>query len=356
MSSWRTYLGVDKVSQRELLTHTKRRDFLWCPRYFFHRHEQRLELIARKPGRRRCAIFSDALQAARDSYEEAGASGAAPDGYDVTEATGEALSTISGAYIDLLGTGEIGDQEDADTLEVEEAKMEVLVPEYIDRYGLKPRREVEFYLPLVYPITKGRSTKFDVAGKLDGMEVIGHRMARVIEDKLVAQIQRPMIERLPLDAQSSEYIDALEQRGWQGEVAYRHTRWPGINPKPEKVLKTITHRAETLDEFQHRLREDIRERNSFYFDEQILVFPREHLADYRLGRWGTARMIREARTAARQHSWQEAYPMNPTRCWEFGGCEFIPLCCKQEDAIDRYRIREEDPELSLKREEAHATT
>jgi len=310
---------------KENLTYTKRRDFAWCPRYFFWRHEQRLEMIAKKPGRRRGFIFGVALQDARDSRTE---------GAGETEAVKRALDSIKESYETMEQAGEISSQETADDLALELVKMQVVVMGYLMFYGMRPRREVEFHLPLINPSTNGRSRVFDLAGKIDGVEIAGVKHALVIEDKLVQQIQKPMIDRLPLDAQSSEYVDAFLARGWTAEVAYRHTRWPGINPSKPK--------GESLDSFQRRLVEDLGERREFYFDQQILSFPTSHMDDYRLGRYGTARMIMHAR---RERDYRIGFPMNPTRCWEFGGCEFIPLCTQRPDAEALYQRRRDNPEL-----------
>jgi len=324
----------------ELLTHTKRRDFLNCPRYFYHRHEQGLELIAKKAGRRRGTIFGDALQAARDAVVIPTVTSLDKTRFPAS-ALKAAMDSIDASYDELHPR----DQAEATDQEIERVKVRVMAGLYIVRYGLAARREVEFELPL-WTITGGASKTFRRAGKIDGIEVVRPQVGRVIEDKFVAQIQKAMIDRLPLDAQATEYVDALLSKGWGAEVAYRHTRVPGKNPLPPKQFKTKDdYPGETLDEFEQRLVEDVNDRPESYFDEQILIFPQVHLADYRSGRSATARMIQDARLRAAHHGHQFGFPMNPSRCWEFGGCEYIPLCTKQPDAIDRYTIVPDNVEL-----------
>jgi len=123
-----------------------------------------------------------------------------------------------------------------------------------------------------------------------------------------------------------------------------------INPLPPKQFKTKDdYPGETDDEFAQRLADDMVERNVFYFDEQNLILPQDHLDDYQRGRWATAQDIIGK---LRSPDPMSAFYMNPSRCWEFGGCEFIPLCTKQEGARDLYEVVPDNPELREQRGEA----
>lgn len=334
----------------EVLTHSKRRDFLNCPRYYYLRHEEHLAPRLSKSGRRRGTIFGDALQAARDAMN------AEDPNYTPTtlEALEAAMETIDQAYVEMFQ--EITSTEESVDLEIERIKIRVMVRAYIDRYGFKARREVELDLPFAHPLTGGFSKTFRLGGKIDGIEVVGPSKGRVIEDKFVGQIQKAMIDRLPLDAQSTEYVAALASRGWAAEVAYRHTLFPGINPKKGKEAPLLTPGGkpskaksvppETLDEFERRLEDDVNvDRPEHYFDQQILVFPAEHMAEYESERWVVGQMILQARQLAKTEG-AAAFPKNPSRCWEWGGCEFIPLCTMQQDARDRYVVVRDNPELT----------
>jgi hypothetical protein len=188
-----------------------------------------------------------------------------------------------------------------------------------------------------------------------------------------------MIDRLPLDEQATEYVDAFMSVGWDAEVAYRHTLYPQINPKKGKEAPALTPSGkpskaksvapETLEEFADRLLEDVLQtRPEHYFDEQILWFPKDHMDDYRAGRWGTAQDIIAARrvfreTARRQGTdvlvppaLAQEFPMNSSRCWEYGGCEFIPLCTKLPGAEALYEIVQDNPELTHGKEDEGVTS
>lgn len=323
----------------ETLTHSKRQSFMTCRRYFYYRNELQIELRHKKPGRRRGTVFGDALQAARDletvDLHDDDTIGSEFDTQG--QRVDAAYDEIDRAYDELMLHA--NDQETVDELEVERVKIRVMVAAYIRRYGTLPRREVEYRLPLVNPDTGRSSRTFQRGGKIDGLEVISDKRARLIEDKFVGQIQRVMIERLPLDAQVTEYVDALLSRGWTAEVQYRHTRFPQLNPRKGKVAPALTPSGkpstaktvapELLWEFEARLEVDVLERPEFYFDQQVLVFPPETLEEFRRERWQIGKDIIEARRTDRFYK-------NPSRCWEYGGCEFIPLCTMQEGAEDRY--------------------
>lgn len=312
----------------EVLTHTKRRDFQNCQRYFYHRHEQLLTLRHPKPGRRRGAAFSDAV-------------------FAIEQAPGSDWAKLAEDAIEAhYATLQPGSAEEAQDLEVEKLKLVLLAPAYCDRYGFAlrhERRERQFDLPLINPATHRQSRRFRRGGKIDALFKVSTGRAVIVEDKLVGTIQKAMIERLPLDAQISEYADALLDHGLESEVHYRHTLLPGTNPKLVGTKAKGNRRRESLAEFGERLQADIEARPDHYFDEQRLLFTTEHLEDYRVGRWVIGQQIMWQRRQAR--SQMERWPMNPSRCWEYGGCEFIPLCTKRPDAIDLYERTLDNPEL-----------
>jgi hypothetical protein len=327
----------------ELLTHSKRSNFQWCRRYFYYRHEERITSRRQKQGRRRGTVFGQALF---DVQQECWKDVSNFDARTVIE------ESVNDQYDEILENDIYYTADDASTMEVERVKMMEVCAAYVDHYGVDRRREIEFNFSLRNPRTKRYSRTFRQAGKIDGVVVLEPGRVRIVEDKLVSQLQKVMIERLPLDLQASEYVDAFMQQGWEAEVAYRHTRWPGVNPLAPKQFKTKDdYPGETLEEFAERLRDDIQDRLDWYFDQQILNFPVSHMEEYRAERWGIGQQILDARRKPKSQ-WAEAYPKNPTRCWEYGGCEFIPLCTRLEGARDLYVQVEDSPELEAGREEA----
>lgn len=358
----------------EVLTHTKRRDFKNCSRYYLHRHVQHLSPRIQKRGRRKGSIFGDMIFAVNDTNTRL-----SPGLLNEDETLWEFICTgVENAYDALRDSGLPA--EILEELDVEEVKMKIMVYAYVKKYGVDTRREIEFSIPFRNPRTGATSRAFKLGGKIDGVHITGHHEVEIIEDKLVGQIQKVMIDRLPLDDQVTSYVDAFIQMGWDAKVAYRHTRWPQTEPGKEKIPPALTPGgkpskakhvpAETMDEFCNRLLEDVMEtRPEFYFDEQHLWFPKDHLDDFRRGRWGTAQQILQAKRVWRMTQGKgsiveeamkpllyEAFPMNPSRCWEYGGCEFIPLCTKQNGAEALYETVLDNQELTQGQEDGTVTS
>jgi len=325
----------------QLLTHSRMAVYRDCHRKYYLRHVRGLTPVAERHFRRRGSAFGLAILAVGQ------------DDQDIPM-----RKIIEKSVQDSYKDEHPANTAEAEAMAVEAVRVYVMAEAYIDRYGIDQRREVEYDLPLINPYTNQPSMEWRRAGKIDGVITLGSRRwndeeylwARIVEDKFTSSIQKVMIDRLPLDQQTTEYVDAFLQMGWRAEVAYRHTRVPGIEPLKAKTYKTKPDLpAESLEEYAERLREDVAERPSFYFDEQILYYPDEHMEDYRRGRWHLSREIIDREDTESIDNWW----MNTSKCADFGGCDFIPLCCQWEGAINLYRVEEPDIELS---EETHGAT
>lgn len=329
----------------EPLTQSKYRGFRGCPRYFYNRYERKLVTRASKTGLRRGGIFGSLLFAVQQADED----GSLDEMETLEPAThARAVRAVIEAKIaELYSEVEVTDQEMEDALEVEGIKIVEMAVAYVGRYGIDRRREVVYDLPLVNPLTRMPSRTFRRGGKIDGVVPTGNKHAIVVEDKFTAQIQKVRISMLPLDVQTTEYVDALAQLGWTAEVQYRHTRYPGINPLPAKEYKTKpNYPGESLDEFGERVAADVAERPEFYFDQQVLFFSRSMLEEHRHERWRTGQDILRARQDLKRLPLAQSFPRTTTFCDRYGGCEFIPLCSGVDDAEHLYVVEEVDsPEL-----------
>lgn len=293
----------------EVLTHSKRSLFKACPRAYYYKHELRLVPRLLKATKRRGTAFGKGIHAGLASENPFGA----------------AEEEINAYYEDAAPNS----QEEQNELEVEMTAVQALARRYLAIYGQDGRREVEYRRPLINPKTGRSSRTFELGGKIDGLVVLGDRHARLIEDKLTVQIGLARIDALPLDEQTTEYIDALMWKGWTGEVEYRFTRWPSIKQRQK----------ETLGQFLDRLLEDIDEREPFYFLHQKVLFPTGHMAEHRQERWDVAKAIMGCRRRGR---WWK----NPARCDLFGGgCQYPALCQGRPDGMDLYVVSEDNPEL-----------
>lgn len=327
----------------ELLTQSKYRAYRGCPRYFYYRYERGLVPRLSRDGLRRGAAFGTALFLLQQAEESGHLDALQEGGLTLRRAIRE---TVTAAVEAMYAEIQPESTAHADAMALEEVKVREMAVAYAGRYGIDQRREVVFELPLHNPVTKGHSKTFRRAGKIDGVVVLGNKHARLIEDKFTGQIQKVMIDRLPLDTQITEYVDALAAKGWTAEVEYRHTRFPGINPLAAKEFKTKpNYPGESLDEFAERLEGDVRDRPEFYFDSQQLMFATDQLEEHRNERWRTATEIIRSRRDLRGLPLAQAFPRHSERCTAYGGCEFLPLCTHQEDAEALYVVESDTPEL-----------
>ena len=317
-----------------LLTHTKMRNWKNCHRYFYYRHEEGLVPRAQRAGQRRGGNLGTVLFRVQQKEQEGGTYALRPFIVRETETLYKERHPSS-------------TQEERE-LEIEKYKIIEVAEAYIRNYGIDRRREIVYDIPLINPLSNRSMRAFRSAGKIDGVIPLGNKHARIIEDKFVKQIQRVMIDKLPLDDQITEYVDALSREGWTAEVEYRHTRYPGINPeKPREYKKKDNYPGETLEEFGQRLAADLVERKEFYFDSQKLLFSTEHLEEYRLHRWMVAKEILERRITAKKLG-VSAWYKNPSKCHEYGGCQYLPLCTRMEDAEVLYEVSSiQNPELEV---------
>lgn len=311
----------------EVLTHSKRQAFRACRRAYYYRFEQRLVPRIERSVKRRGTAFGLILQklAEAEMAEQV----------DIQPSPDTVVDLALGDYYHDQNPNS---QEEADELEFEMAALYALALRYVEIYGLAGRREISYERALVNPKTGRASRSFLLGGKIDGIRVIGPERALVIEDKLVSQITKTTIENLPLDEQTSEYVDALLWRGWSGEAEFRWTRWPSIKRKKD----------ENLAQFVERFIADLHEREDFYFVKESLLFPTDQLDDFRRERWQIAKDILECRRSGRWYK-------NPTRCDIYrGGCQYSPLCLNRPGAMDLYRVAEVDnEELNTAQEVAH---
>lgn len=308
------------------------RNFKNCHRFFYYRHEEMLVPRAQRAGQRRGGNLGTVLFRVQQQ-EQSGES----------YALRKFIEDIVG---ELYSEKHPSSTEEQRELDIEQVKLIEIAHAYILAYGIDRRREIVFDRSLINPLTNRPMRAFRSAGKIDGVIPLGNKHAKIIEDKFVQQIQRVMIDKLPLDDQITEYVDALAGEGWTAEVEYRHTRYPGINPEKPKSYKTKPdYPGESLEEFGSRLRADIQERHDFYFDVQHLMFSTEHLEEYRLHRWMVAKEILERRIVAKKLG-AAAWYKNPSKCHEYGGCQYIPLCTMIEGAEAMYEVSTvENPEL-----------
>ena len=198
------------------------------------------------------------------------------------------------------------------------------------------QREVQFRVPIVNPETGRPSRSFVLAGKIDAIVDVGGRWF-VEEYKSAGALNGMYVDRLQLDTQVTLYVYAA-QRQWDIEIAgviYRVGRKPSIRHTQK----------ETAAQYRDRLLADYQARPDFYFFEWDLARTQEQLLEFERDLWTqTQRHLVDRRLGF--------HPKNTSRCTEFGGCPYMPLCLGRPDAEALYTVRPAHSEL-LEEDDPH---
>ncbi len=224
------------------------------------------------------------------------------------------------------------DQTGADRLENDRAVVEGMVRGGLANWNRNSggQREVQFRVPIVNPDTGKPSRSFVLAGKIDAIvDVNGVWLLE--EYKSASQINTVYVDRLSLDTQVTLYLYAA-RRMWNIDV--RHVLYRvGRKPSIRQTQK------ETAAQYRERLLADYLEvRPDFYFLQFELERTEEQLAEFERDLWvQTQRHLADRRLGF--------HPKNTSRCSEYGGCPYMPLCLGRPGAQDLYTIRAPHSEL-----------
>ncbi len=294
---------------REALTYTIMSTGLNCPRAMKYRFEQGLERRVRREALVIGSAFHEGLEASSPT----------------------AAARYLGNHTDLWGENE------ADDLRKTQATVYGMVKGALEHWGTvdqwtERNQEIKFDLPLINPSTGWPSRSFTLRGKIDEVSRDSRGKWWLVEYKTASQMPAySYVDRLYLDTQVTTYFYAA-QRYLGIELAgilYRVVRKPSIRQT----------KKETVDDYCKRVIKDYAKRPEFYFYEEQMIRSQGDLKEFEQRLWNISQLFLFYR---RNNIW----PMNTSRCAEWGGCDYIPLCRREEDADLLYVKRESrTPEL-----------
>jgi hypothetical protein len=368
------------------LSHTRLSVFLACHRKFELDYIKRLESIRKPRALSMGAAFQKGIE-----LQDPEAAVRALNGYElvdcdackagaVTDANGKPwrCSTCGGAgkrWREPVQSLSFWDREAEDRHRVDEVVVRSAAKLYLKRWPAPPaeKREFEYIVRLRNPWTGRYSNTFNLHGYADGLTPIetrqeggtysgiGGQLIRpmdhtfeITENKLVGQVTAVMVKRLPLDRQL-----ALERYAtWRvtgipvTSVRYRWIKKPSIKQKQGREnSKTGTRTgAETIDEFLERLAADYEdeERADFYaFEDEPKFVTTDDLLRIEVELWEWAEDVRAKLRSDRGR--QRIFDRNTSHCSDYGGCQFLPICTGDPDAMSLFRVR---PEQSAVNESA----
>jgi hypothetical protein len=286
---------VEGPKARATLSHSSLNAQLACTQLYAYEYVDKIEPIVQRASRRLGAAFAKALEA------------------------GDPAVGVRHLEENTVALG----QQEVDQFRIDSAIVKAASGLYLATYTREEAREFGYRVRLRNPHTGAYSRTYDLEGYADGL-VRTLRGWTLIEDKFVGQLTDLQIKKLPLDRQL-----ALECYGiWRAtgkpvtDVQYRFTRKPSIKQR----------KGETVDQFVERIATDYETRPDFYLREESFRRSSADLVRVEAELWQWADQRRQAEKA-------RIYPRNSSRCVEFGGCPFMPLCIGDPDATSLYTAK-----------------
>lgn len=299
----RVNLDGQDTGDRECLSHTRLGVFLACNQKYHWNYEQRLEPAVKKTSLQMGAAFAHALE---HNDPQAGFQQVMRDHADQTAMyAGNPWVVVP----------------DREAAEIAATTVLAASGAYLRHYGhTDTQREQTLRARIRNPATGAYSRTFDVQARIDGLAD-----TRLIEDKFVGQIDPATDRRLLLDRQVTLGCYLLWRcRGIEvSEVAYRMTKKPSIRRRQN----------ESHNEYLERLVTDYIERPDFYLHEFTLTRTPDDFLRLEQELWTWCEQIRAARRDG-------VFPRNVAACSEFGGCPYLPLCCREPGALHQFAERE----------------
>lgn len=362
--------GVD--TGRHTLSHTRVSVFLACHRKFELEYLQRLEPVVEP----RYFGLGKAYQKAIE-FQDPEVGVRFLNGFEPCPSCDNATAQVQamlGAPLPCPtcdGRGYVGEpilfhtQEAEDRHRVDEAIVRGASRLYLKLWPANDveQREFEYRVRLRSPWTGAYSNTYDLLGYADALvdpwpkdapapEVaadLGQMPLELIENKLVGRIERAQVLSLPLSRQL-----ALERYGvWRAtgrpvtRVWYRWVKKPSIQQRTGR--KKDKSDAETIDEFVERVEADYEARPDFYAHEEDPKFvTTEDLLRVEADLWEWAEDVRQ-RMRPGADGRRRVFDRDTSRCSEYGGCQFIPICTGDPDARSLYKVR---PERTISNESA----
>ncbi len=215
--------------------------------------------------------------------------------------------------------GDAYNQLDHDKLEIMQAIVVGMVTGALMMWpNYETEQEVEFELPFHVD-----DSPHMLAGKIDGIDTTNG--VWLVEYKTAAQFPSySYADKLPLNLQNRIYTWAAHQLyGRIDGTHYCVVRKPSIRPR----------KGESIKEFTARVIQDYQTRPEFYYRKESVSQSGMCFKDLEQHIWSLLLVLDHYRS-------MDYWPQNTSRCDDWQGCKYLPLCLGTEDAEIFYRQKE----------------
>lgn len=210
----------------------------------------------------------------------------------------------------ILEATDNGDYRLLDTLLNELAVVEPMVTTYLEHISVaNVEREVQFYGLEHLGYTDN--------GRMDGLQRSHDGTFMIIENKLKGRWGKAEIMALDMDEQITSYV-------------YNLCRMEGCDPRDVQVRYEVAKKpalrkrqGDTDLMFRHRVKQDILSRPDFYHSVHMTSRTQAQLDEFESRFKSIARQVD---TETRLEEWVQT----PSACSDFGGCDFLPICTRND--------------------------
>lgn len=182
--------------------------------------------------------------------------------------------------------------------------------------------EIDFELPIINPLTKRRSRKYNLHGKID-MVIKKDGGLWIVEHKTASQVYAGYIDRLWHDLQIAIYLVKYEE--------LTGLKIDGIIYNVIKKAQIKLKKTETIDEFKERLSEKYMTDPDMFFRTEIFI-DEERKLEVKRELWNIAKAMNT-----------DNIFKNRSQCYIFGECEYFKICNSNDNPMviqNYYKERE----------------
>lgn len=298
------------------LSHSQLNTFDACKKRYFYNYVQNIVPKVRKKALTHGSLFHSAME--------------------VLYKTGDLAQAVKSIDKEILALNKtFFEQKDYDDLDWTELVVKAQLRGYYEIFyahdikaGYKSVEiEKEYDVTIINPETNVPSRKFIYRFIADRVVRDSEGKLWLVEYKTASKLGQSYFDRLSIDNQITGmlyYLQQIYKEKFEG-IIYRVMKKPGIKQTQK----------ESRSGFFARLSNEFMKNPDKYFVEEILVRDVKAFDEFKQDLWAKQKEVQGCINTG-------IYPKSTANCVShFGTCEYMPLCTKEFNALDKYEERKD---------------